>query len=163
MTRRTAVAALMGALCIATIAETASAFTRREAICVRAARSRSKAAIADAREKARTALTNDLSACFNDASGCVGRCLDEQADNLTGPNNAIKECQASPTIQPPSCKSVSASQTDACRDAADPVACVAQAQLGLFICNQKCVALHEAAIIEANGVFNDCLQGCSNP
>jgi hypothetical protein len=157
MTRRTAVAALMGALCIAAIAETASAFTRREAICVRGARSRAKAAVSDARDKARTQLSTDLSACFGDGSGCVGNCLSEQARNQKGPNDAIKACQVD------ICKQQSLEQTDACRDAADPVACVAQAQLTLFLCNQQCVAQHEADLIEANGVFNDCLQGCSNP
>jgi len=157
MTRRNAVAALMGALCIAAIAETASAFTRREAICVRGARSRSKQAVIDARDAARTKLSTDLSACFNDSTNCVGGCLAEQVANQKGPNDAIKACQVD------ICKKQSADQTDACRDAADPVACVAQAQLTLFLCNQQCVAQNEAALIEANGVFNDCLQGCSNP
>ena len=157
MTRRTAVAAIMGALCIAAIAETASAFTRREAICVRGARSRSKAAIADARDKARIQLQTDLSACLNDGTNCVGTCLSEQAANRKGPNDAIKACQVDV------CKVQNTEQTDACRDAADPVACVSQAQLTLFLCNQQCVAQHEADLIEADGVFSDCLQGCSNP
>jgi hypothetical protein len=157
MTRRSAAAALLGALCIAALAETASAFTRREAICVRGARSRSRATIQSARDAARSQLQTDLKACLNDSSGCVGQCLAQQAACETGPRTAIRNCQND------ICRVQNATATDACRDAADPVACVAQAQLQLFLCNQDCTAQSQAALIECSGAFNDCLQGCSNP
>lgn len=163
MIRRFATAALMGALCAALVADVAGAFTRREAICVKSARTRSKLALNAARDAARTQLTTDLQTCFGGGAGCVSSCqvdLDVCTggpDGKTGPKGDIRNCVTNV------CKVQNAVDIDNCRDAADPVACVAQAQLKLFLCNQDCAAKSQAALIECNGQFNDCLQGCSNP
>jgi hypothetical protein len=104
-------------------------------------------------------LATDLKACLNDSTGCVGTCLAEQAacqKLQTGVGTAYDQCRDA-------CKTQLAVDTDACRDAGDPVACVSAAQYKLFTCNQDCQAAVQPALIECNGAFNDCLQGCSNP
>jgi hypothetical protein len=163
MIRRFAMAAITGALCAALIADVASAFTRKEAICVKSARTRSKLALLAARDAARTQLSTDLETCFGGGAGCVSQCQADLdvcsggVDGKPGPTGDIRSCIND------KCKVQNATDIDNCRDAADPVACVAQAQLALFLCNQGCAAASQAALIECNGVYNDCLQGCSNP
>jgi len=165
MIRRIIVGALAGALCATLVVDTASAFTRREALCVKAARSRSKAAVLAARKAASDQLAADLRVCLNDGTGCVSTCIAEQSacqlrwtdkDPSTGQASAFSVCKDG-------CKAANVSDVDACRDAVDPVQCVADAQLKLFTCNQACAAAVQPYLIECNGQFNDCLQGCSNP
>ena len=168
MIRRFALAAVTALVCTALVADVAGAFTRREAICVKAARSRARQSLIDARTASQTTLTNDLQACFGDTTGCVSGCLATQAANQKPYKDAITACQndqCSAGTDPTkcACKKSNAAATSACGTAADPVACVAQAQLALFVCNQACVAQQEAGIIDVNGTFSDCLQGCSNP
>ncbi len=168
MIRRFALAAVTAVVCTALVADVAGAFTRREAICVKAARTRARSALIDCRTQATTSLSNDLQACFGDTTGCVSGCLATQAAKQQPYKAAITACQTDqcPVGTDPTkcaCKKNNAAATAACGNAADPVACVAQAQLNLFLCNQACVSYSEAGLIEVNGEFNDCLQGCSNP
>jgi hypothetical protein len=156
MIRRIALAAVTGALCAALLVDTASAVTRREAICIKGARSRAKLAIRDSRDQAAAKLATDLSACLNDTTGCVGDCLANQAACQALQKPALDTCRTG-------CKADNALATDNCGNAPDPVKCVADAQFVLFTCNQGCAAQVQPALIECNGTFNDCLQGCSNP
>jgi hypothetical protein len=156
MIRRIALAAVMGAFCAALVADSASAFTRREAICVKGARSRAKLAIRDCRDQATDKLQTDLSACLNDSTNCVGDCLAAQAACQALQKPGVDACRDG-------CKADNALANDNCGLAADPVQCVADAQFVLFTCNQGCAAAAQPALIECNGTFNDCLQGCSNP
>jgi hypothetical protein len=156
MIRRTALAAITGALCAMLLADTASAYTRREAICIKGARARAKTSLRDCRDQVADKLSSDLSACLNDSTGCVDRCLSDQATCQALQKPALDTCRDG-------CKATQADATDQCGDAADPIKCVADAQFALFTCNQGCAAAAQPALIECNGAFNDCLQGCSNP
>jgi hypothetical protein len=156
MIRRIALAAVTGALCATLLVDTASAYTRREAICVKGARSRAKLAIRDCRDQAADKLATDLSACLNDTNGCVSGCISDQATCQALQKPTLDTCRNG-------CKADNALANDNCGNAADPVKCVADAQFVLFTCNQGCAASVQPALIECNGLFNDCLQGCSNP
>jgi hypothetical protein len=156
MIRRITLAAVIGGLCAALVADSASAFTRREAICVKGARSRAKLLIRDCRDQASDKLQTDLSACLNDSTNCVGDCLAQQAACQALQKPALDTCREG-------CKADNAEANDGCSLAQDPVKCVADAQFVLFVCNQGCAAASQPALIECNGAFNDCLQGCSNP
>ena len=156
MIRRIALAAVTGVLCAALVADTASAFTRLEAICVKGARARAKNSIRDCRNAAADKLATDLQACLNDTTGCVGQCLTDQAACQALQKPTSDACRAG-------CKADNAANTNTCGDAADPIKCVADAQFTLFTCNQGCAAQIQPALIDCNGTFNDCLQGCSNP
>jgi hypothetical protein len=156
MIRRIALAAVMGAFCAALLADSASAFSRRQAICVKGARSRAKLAIKDCRDDAASKLATDLSACLNDSTGCVTDCIAAQAACQALQKPALDTCRDG-------CKADNALTNDGCGDAPDPVKCVADAQFVLFTCNQGCAAAVQPALIECNGSFNDCLQFCSNP
>ncbi len=158
MIRRFALAALTAVVCTAFVADQAGAFTRAQAICVKAARSRAKTALANARTQVATQLTTDLSACLNDQTMCVPQCQAALAtcqDPYTGKNGSATACRAD-------CKTANLADNDACGNAADPVKCVADAQFKLFTCNQACQAAVQPGLIECNGEYNDCLQRCSN-
>lgn len=172
MIRRFALAALTAAVCTALVADVAGAFTRLEAICVKSARARARQSILSARTDAQTKLTTDLQVCFNDTGGnCVTGCLGKQAVDAKVFTDAIRacqndQCQAGDPTGTCACKKQNVVASNACSDLAKPtdqVACVANAQLALFQCNQACAGRYEAGIIEVNGQYNDCLQGCSNP
>jgi hypothetical protein len=161
MIRRFALAALMAVVCTAFVADVAGAFTRAQAICVKGARTRAKSTILGARIAAATQLSTDLSVCLNDPGHCVSDC---QA--------ALAVCQfpytdpkvGSASICRGDCKTKNLADNDACSkvDPDKQVGCVADAQFELFKCNQACQATVQPALIECSGVFNDCLQRCSN-
>lgn len=162
MIRRIALAAVTGALCAALVVP-ASAFTRRQAICVKGARTRAKQSLLACKTDVQTKLNEDLSACLNDTDGCVAG-----PATLTSPGGCITvqaTCQAAAKAKAAPC--LTQCKTDNsnvdCSTAADPIACTANAQLTLFTCNQACQAAIEPDIITCNGNFNDCLQTCSNP
>ena len=158
MIRRFALAALAAVVCSAFVADQAGAFTRAQAICVKAARSRAKNALSTARTQVASQLSTDLSVCLNDQTNCVPTCQAQLAacqDPYTGKNGSATACRAD-------CKTANLADNDACGDAADPVKCVADAQFKLFTCNQACQAGVQPALIECTGNFNDCLQRCSN-
>ena len=161
MIRRIALAAVMAALCAALVVP-ASAFTRRQAICVKGARVRAKDSASQCKTAAQTQLANDLTACL-DNSGCVSGCLTTQATCVSNtqqdpndPTMGSKPCIAK-------CKVTNATDSAACSTDPDPVGCVAKTQLALFVCNQACAAAAEPALIDCNGNFNDCLQTCAGP
>ena len=165
MIRRMTVAALAGALCVTLVAAPASAFTRREALCVKAARLRARSALAAARKAATDQLTGDYRVCLNDDSGCVTGCIADQSScqNKWTVEDPVTRAPADFAVCKSTCKDENLTDVDNCRDAFDPVKCVAAAQLKLFTCNQACSAAVQPYLIECNGTFNDCLQGCSNP
>jgi hypothetical protein len=156
MIRRIFVATVSAVALAALMADVAGAFSRLEAICIKGARTRSKTSLKACRDDVTRKLRSDYEACLSDQTGCVGRCLDAQSvcQGLYKP--MADQCRDG-------CKADNAAASDACGDAADPIKCVADAQFALFTCNQGCVAAIEPHIIDCNGVFSDCLQGCSNP
>lgn len=160
MIRRFALAALTVAVCTAFVADTAGAFTRAQAICVKAARSRAKTALLNARGAASDALATDLSVCLNDTTHCVSDCqavLGSCQEPLTGKSGSATACRGD-------CKVANLADNDACSNA-DPsqqVKCVADAQFKLFTCGQACQAAVQPGLISCSGDYNDCLQRCSN-
>jgi hypothetical protein len=157
MIRRTVNAAATGLVCAALMVGTAHAFTRAEAICVKAARTRAKTNLKAARDAATSQLNAEIRTCLNDTGGhCVTDCLTQQALDQAGPNGILKTCRDG-------CKAANSDDVTACGSNADPVGCVEQAQLKLFLCNQGCQAAVQQQLIDINGNFEDCLQGCSNP
>jgi hypothetical protein len=158
MIRRFALAALTVAVCTAFVVDTAGAFTRAQAICVKAARSRAKTALSAARTAASDALATDLSVCLNDTSHCVSTCqavLASCQEPFTGKAGSATLCRGD-------CKTQNLADNDACGNDPDPVKCVANAQYKLFTCNQGCQAAVQLDLINCSGDFNDCLQRCSN-
>jgi hypothetical protein len=163
MIRRIAVAAVTGALCAALVVP-ASAFTRRQAICVKGARTRAKQSLLANKIDVQNKLNEDLSACLNDTDGCVAG-----PATATSPGGCITvqaACQAAAKANGADClaKCKTDNSNVDCSTDPDPIGCTAKAQLTLFTCNQTCQAtLIEPGIIDCNGAFNDCLQTCSNP
>ena len=124
MIRRFALAAVTALVCTALVADVAGAFTRREAICVKAARSRARQSLIDARTASQTTLTNDLQACFGDTTGCVSGCLATQAANQKPYKDAITACQ-----------------NDQCSAGTDPTKCACKKSgpaIGMLVGNTFC-------------------------
>jgi hypothetical protein len=158
MIRRFALAALTVAVCTAFVADTAGAFTRAQAICVKAARSRAKQTLLSARQAASDTLSTDLSVCLNDKTQCVSTCQAVQAscqEPFTGKAGSATLCRGV-------CKTTNLADNDACGNDPDPVKCVALAQYKLFTCGQACQAAVQLDLIGCSGDYNDCLQRCSN-
>jgi hypothetical protein len=162
MIRRFALAALTVAVCTAFVADTAGAFTRAQAICVKAARGRAKTALLNARIAVASTLQSDLSLCLNDPGHCVSDCqavLAACQDPYTGKAGSATLCRAD-------CKTANLAANNACTDntnpVPDPVKCIADAQFALFTCGQACQAAVQPGLISCSGDFNDCLQRCSN-
>jgi len=158
MIRRFALAALTVAVCTAFVADTAGAFTRAQAICVKAARGRAKTALLNARTAASETLSSDLSVCLNDTTQCVSTCqavLASCQEPFTGKAGSATVCRGD-------CKTANLADNNNCSNDPDPVKCVANAQFKLFTCNQACQAAVQPDLINCSGEFNDCLQRCSN-
>jgi hypothetical protein len=156
MIRRIFVATVSAVALAALMADVAGAFSRLEAICIKGARTRSKTSLKACRDDVAFKLRTDYEACLSDSTGCVGNCLKDQATCQSLFKPSLDLCRDG-------CKADNATASDLCGDAANPLKCVADAQYVLFTCNQACVAAIEPGIIDCNGTFNDCLQGCSNP
>jgi len=156
MIRRFTLVALAGLFCVAAVVDTASALTRAQAICVRGARSKARDDLKAARDAIRANLNTQYGICLNDKTGCVTECVNDQNTCLVGPQTAIKACRVT-------CSDANREATTACRDVppASQVQCVEDAQLANFNCGQDCVAAQQGAVIECNGLFNDCLETCS--
>ena len=158
MIRRLTLAALAGLFCAATLVGTASAFTRAQAICVKNARLKAKDDLASNRDQIRANLNNQIAVCLNDTTGCITNpttgCVVKLSNCLAPFNTQRDACRAT-------CSATNKTETNACRDSANPVQCVSLAQLHLFNCSQDCVASVQDGVIECNGQFNDCLQICA--
>jgi hypothetical protein len=156
MIRRLTIAALAGLFCTVAVVETASALTRAESICVRGARSKARDDLRAARAQIRANLNTQYGICLNDKTGCVPACVNAQNTCLGPTVTAIAACREV-------CQDANQAATQACRDVppASQVQCVEDAQLVNFNCGQDCVAAQQGIVIECNGLFNDCLENCS--
>lgn len=156
MIRRFTLATLAGLFCAAAVVDTASALTRAQAICVRGARQDAREKLTAARDQIRNGLNTQYGICLNDKSGCVTACVNAQTACLVSPKAAVKLCGVT-------CTGVQQDDINDCRAVAPAaaVACVEAAQLKLFNCNQDCVAQHQGEVIVCSGLFNDCLETCS--
>jgi hypothetical protein len=161
MIRRFALAALMGVVCTAFVADVAGAYTRAQAICVKAVRTKAKNTVLSARSDATSTLQGDLKTCLNAPGSCVTDCQAAltlcQFPYLDLKTGSVKACRDD-------CKAANGIATGNCANLAQDkiVACVATAELDLFTCNQACQAAAQPALIECNGQYNDCLQICAN-